>query len=308
MPLEPLNDASGTLRNLWANTRAWALTIFGMGTLFVFNGAQVLSLGIRPFWREGFRRFNRWCADTWWGLCVVAGDKLAGIRFVYTGENVPAKENAIVVANHQNMPDITTIMAFARSKQRLGDLKFFVKKKLKWFPGIGWGMQFLHCPFVDRTWSADREKITHTFHSLVDERIPMWLVSFVEGTRATTEKIAASREYALAKGHALTEHVLLPRTKGFAATVEGLRSHAEAVYDVTIGYVEGVPTLWQYIKGSVNRIHVHVRRFEIDELPQLESEVRQWLLDRFVEKDRLLAFFYEHGAFPEEPLPDEFAV
>jgi 1-acyl-sn-glycerol-3-phosphate acyltransferase len=308
MPLEPLREDLGFFANLGAAIRAWALTIFGMGTLFVFNGAQVASLGLKPFWKKGFRRFNRWCADSWWGLCVVAADKLAGIRFIYSGENVPARENAIVVANHQNMPDITTIMAFARSKHRLGDLKFFVKKKLKWFPGIGWGMQFLDCLFIDRTWSADREQITRTFQTLVDEQVAMWLVSFVEGTRATSAKIAASREYALSMGHELTEHVLLPRTKGFAATVQGLREHAEVVYDVTIGYVEGVPTLWQYIKGSVNRIHVHVRRFEIDELPHLDADIRQWLMDRFVEKDRLLDFFYAHGVFPEEPLPDDLAV
>jgi 1-acyl-sn-glycerol-3-phosphate acyltransferase len=308
MPLDPLREDLKPVANLWANARAWTLTVIGMGALFVFNGAQVASLGLKPFWKSGFRRFNRWCADTWWGLCVTAADRLAGIRFVYSGESVPPRENAIVVANHQNMPDITTIMAFARSKHRLGDLKFFVKKKLKWFPGIGWGMQFLDCLFVDRTWTADREKITRTFHTLVDEQVPMWLVSFVEGTRATRSKIAASREYALAKGHELTEHVLLPRTKGFAATVEGLRDHAEVVYDVTIGYVEGVPTLWQYIKGSVRRIHVHVRRFDIEDLPDVEADVRQWLMDRFVEKDRLLDFFYRHGAFPDEPLPAALAV
>ena len=58
------------------------------------------------------------------------------------------------------------------------------------------------------------------------------------------------------------------------------------MYDVTIGYVDGVPTLWQLIVGSVRRIHVHVRRFPTEELPRLESELRDWVLERYREKDR----------------------
>ena len=138
--------------------------------------------------------------------------------------------------------------------------------------------------------------------------MPVWLVSFVEGTRARLHKIEASREFALSRGLEPLQHVLLPRTKGFAATVQGLREHVPAVYDFTIGYEEGVPTLWQYIKGSVNRIHLHVRRFPVEEMPALEEDVRQWLLDRWIEKDQLLDRFYEKGSFPSEPLPQEMVV
>ena len=56
--------------------------------------------------------------------------------------------------------------------------------------------------------------------------------------------------------------MLIPRTKGFVASVEGLGDHLNAVYDFTIGYVDGVPSLWQYITGRVKQIHIHVRRFE----------------------------------------------
>ena len=67
---------------------------------------------------------------------------------------------------------------------------------------------------------------------------------------------------------------------------------------MTIGYVDGVPTLWQYITGSVERIHVHVRRFPIETLPRLEHELRDWLLARYREKDELLEHYYSHGVFP----------
>ncbi len=300
MPLPPLSDDGSFANRLWRNLRVAIPVAFWFGFLLVINITQTFSLVIKPFSLSAFRRVNRWCAGTWWGGCVVFAKRFNGTEVIVSGEDLPTDENVLVVSNHQQMPDITTIMALARSKGRLGDLKFFVKHALKWVPGIGWGMQFLNCPFLRRDWSADRERIDATFDTLVRERIPMWLVSFVEGTRATEAKIRASAEWAVERGLESTRHVLLPRTKGFVASVEGLGEHLNAVYDFTIGYVDGVPTLWQYITGRVKQIHVHIRRFPADELPGIESELKQWLMDRFYEKDALLEQYYQTGAFPGE--------
>jgi len=298
MPLPPLSDPAGTGTRIVRLAKAVPVTGIGFASLLVFNAAQTASLALLPFSRRAFRRFNRWCANTWWGACVVASQRLNGTRLVVTGENLPSNENALVLANHQDMPDIVALMILARSKRRLGDLKFFVKQALKWVPGVGWGMQFISCPFVRRDWTTDRERIRRTFDTLVREGIPVWLVSFAEGTRSTPDKLRESAEWALANGIEATRHVLVPRSKGFAATIEGLGSHLHAVYDVTIGYVDGVPTLWQYITGSVKRIHVHVRRFPIESLPKLEHELRDWLIDCYREKDALLEHYYSTGAFP----------
>jgi len=298
MPLPPLSNDESFAKRLWRNLRVSIPVAFWFAVLIVLNLTQTLSLVIKPISPSIFRRFNRWCASFWWGGCVVFADRFNGTRIIVSGEDLPTDENVLVVSNHQQMPDITTIMALARGKGRLGDLKFFVKHAIKWVPGVGWGMQFLNCPFLERDWSADRKKINATFATLVNERVPMWLVSFVEGTRATQAKILASAEWAVERGIEPTRHVLIPRTKGFVASVEGLGEHLNAVYDFTIGYVEGVPSLWQFITGRVNRIHVHVRRFPVDELPEIETELKQWLLDRFYEKDALLEEYYETGAFP----------
>lgn len=300
MPLPPLSHTAGTGTRLLRLAKAVPVTVLGFGSLLLFNAAQTASLLLLPFSRRAFRRFNRWCANTWWGACVVASQLLNGTRLDVTGENVPEGENALVLSNHQNMPDIVALMTLARRKRRLGDLKFFVKQALKWVPGVGWGMQFLSCPFVRRDWTADRERIRHTFDTLVRERIPVWLVSFAEGTRSTPDKLRANAEWAVERGLEPTRHVLIPRTKGFVATIQGLGDHLDAVYDVTIGYEIGVPTLWQYITGCVQRIHVHVRRFPIESLPRLEHELRDWLLSRYREKDALLEHYYSHGAFQSE--------
>jgi lysocardiolipin and lysophospholipid acyltransferase len=303
LPLGPLQESESLPCRWWRTAKAVVMTALGFSSLLFINLLQTLSLSLLPFSRRAFRRFNRWCANTWWGWCVVASQRFNKSRVIVTGDNVPDRENAIIVANHQQMPDITIIMAFARSKGRLGDLKWFVKRALGRVPGVGWGMKFINCPFVDRDWSADRDTIRRTFSKIVGERIPLWLINFSEGTRVTLAKIARSQEYARSVGARPLDHVLFPRTKGFVASVEGLRHHIDTVYDLTIGYVDGVPTLWQYVRGQVREAHLHVRRFAVEELPEHAEDLSRWLVERFEEKDRLLAHFYEYGVFPEGPLP-----
>jgi lysocardiolipin and lysophospholipid acyltransferase len=297
MPLQPLRDNSGPL----ATIRAFAILAVGFATLLPINLLQLLSLFVLPFSRRTFRAVNRWCADTWWGWCVTGAERFNGTQVIFTGDDVPKRENALLIANHQQMPDITAFMKFCKTKDRLGDMKYFVKKQLKWVHGMDWGMQFLDCLFIDRDWMADRETIRKTFSRIVDGNVPIYLVSFVEGTRLTLPKLAAAQDYAQAHGLRPPVHTLVPRTKGFVASVEGLRSHIDAVYDLTIAYDHAVPSLWQYLKGLVRRIHVHVRRFPIADLPNSADDLRQWLLDRWHDKDELLEHFYATGTFPQEP-------
>jgi hypothetical protein len=126
MPLPPLSPTAGTGTRLLRLAKAVPVTALGFASLLLFNAAQTASLLLLPISRKAFRRFNRWCANTWWGACVIASQRLNGTRLVVTGEELPADENALVLANHQNMPDIVALMILARGKRRLGDLKFFV--------------------------------------------------------------------------------------------------------------------------------------------------------------------------------------
>lgn len=299
MPLPPLSDPEQRRDRIRGVSQGLPLAAFLGSTLLGFNVIQTSSLAIRPVSRQAFRKVNRWAADSWWGLCVTSSELLFDLKLVLTGDEVPKRENAIIVANHQDMADIPFLMAYARSKERLGDLKWFVKKPIKYVPGIGWGMVFLDCLFVERSWNADRESIVATFKRILDDDIPIWLVSFVEGTRAAPEKIKSSKAYAEKSGLKPLDHVLLPRTKGFVATVRGLGDHIDAIYDVTIGYEKGVPTLWQYVKGYAPRAHLHVRRYPVASLPPSDDDLSTWLHERFREKDELLTHYYEHGAFPK---------
>jgi 1-acyl-sn-glycerol-3-phosphate acyltransferase len=278
-------------------------------SILVVNVVQTASLVLLPFSRPAFRAVNRSCAAFWWGLCVWSGAQAYGTRLVLTGDPVPRGENAILVANHQQMSDIFVLMMLAYPVGRLGDLKWFVKDPLKYVPGIGWGMLFLDCLFVKRNWDADRSRIEATFSKFKRDQIPIWLISFVEGTRAKPEKIARSQDYARTRGLPELKNVLLPRSKGFAASVQGLRGHLDAVYDITIGFPPRAgqssrpPSLWDIASGRAREFHVHFKRYPSRELPSELSEdlsgeaLSRWLVERFQEKDALMARFKSEGKF-----------
>lgn len=127
------------------------------------------------------------------------------------------------------------------------------------------------------------------------------LVSYSEATRYTKSKRLEAEAWCKANEKRMPQHTLYPRTKGFIACVQNLRStsHVKAVYDCTVAYAnkngnifQQPPTFAQSImlpRLDENwRFFVHVERHPIEELPKSDEEIAQWLEDRWVEKgDRL---------------------
>ncbi|MBL0312753.1 MAG: acyltransferase [Holophagaceae bacterium] len=202
------------------------------------------------------------------------------------------------MANHRDYSDILILLFLGALKSRLGDMKWFIKDVLKYLPGVGWGMLFLDCIFVKRNWTADRGSVEKTFAKVKKEDIPIWLVSFLEGTRLTPKKLEASQSYMASLDLAPTHHVMFPRTKGFVASVRGLGDHIQAIYDVTIVYEGPVMKLWEILMGNPRNIYLYVRRFPVAGLPSDDRELAEWAIRLFAEKDRLIEQFRETGAFP----------
>ncbi|KAI9315921.1 hypothetical protein BX666DRAFT_270188 [Dichotomocladium elegans] len=106
--------------------------------------------------------------------------------------------------------------------------------------------------------------------------------------------------------------LLLPRSAGLRLCLETLDTSVEYLYDLTVGY-EGIgPTEIPEDKYTIRSIfglggaypkhvHIYLRRFKIADLPVHDENLfAQWVFDRYVEKDGLLAHFYERGCFPGE--------
>ena len=303
MPLPPLDSPKSPLPQI----RGWLVGIPAVivlsVTVIIYNLSQIVSLVVAPFSRRGHRRFMAMGAVAWWRLFLFLSRLCHGVRVEFSGDPVRPGENALIIANHQQMTDITFLTFVAERGERLGDLKWFVKDEVKYVPGIGWGMLLLDNLFVKRDWMKDKERIEGTFRRLREGGMPFWVVLFAEGTRLTAKKLERSSRIRARQGKRELRHLLTPHTRGFAATVEGLGERLDAVYDLTFGYKVGVPSLWQYILGYGRRAWIHVRRHDAAALPQEREELSQWMEDRFAEKDELLERFYTDGGFEAEPSP-----
>eukprot|EP01104_Vermistella_antarctica_P004476 TRINITY_DN1491_c0_g2_i1.p1 TRINITY_DN1491_c0_g2~~TRINITY_DN1491_c0_g2_i1.p1 ORF type:complete len:354 (-),score=57.57 TRINITY_DN1491_c0_g2_i1:57-1118(-) len=224
-----------------------------------------------------------------------------GISYRYTGVRLPPRENAIVICNHIYWLDWLNCFSLASRTHRLGACKFFAKDIIKYIPGLGWGLYLLDSVFLSRNWGDDREAIMETFKKLRDHKMPVWMIFYPEGTRRTKEKLEASQRFAESRGLRRLNHVLMPRTKGFAATVMGLRDGAvDALYDFTLGYQDNSPPdLIESMCGQTSKdVFIHVRRWAITDLPTSKEGLADFIIKVFQEKDDLMAHFTEHGCFP----------
>ncbi|MBF0442399.1 MAG: acyltransferase [Oligoflexales bacterium] len=297
--MKKLVNKHSVMFRIW-RTFFTAAIVAALFVLLLFVNLLQLSafILIKPFSLRLFVEINRFFAINYWYLYVIWLEKLYGCEIVFSGDRLPVGENVIFMLNHQNIADAPLLISLAWRKRRLGDLKFFVKNVVKWLPGPGWGLYFLGTLYVKRDWLKDKEYIKRTFQRIIDHNLPFWLVSFLEGTRITRQKLARSQEYARKKGLKILNHLLIPRTKGFVASVNALRGKIDAVYDGTIIYPDGVPYLWQFMMGIVPRVHFHVKRYPISEIPRIDSEIASWVMKRFEEKDQMLSDFYCRDILP----------
>lgn len=220
-------------------------------------------------------------------------------NIIFAGDELPAGESAIVVANHVDWTDFYLIQYLAVRAGMLGRCRWFAKQQLKWVPFLGWGLWAMGMPLVSRKWTRDQAEMDRVFHGVVDRKWPMWLIAYSEGTRFTPKKHAEAAAWCKAHDRPIPKHLLYPRTKGFVATVQKLRQapHVKAVYDVTIAYAKGTkfmspPSFIQTVShsnlGDSWKMYVHVNRHEISSLPSSSDGLAKWLEDRWIEKGERL--------------------
>lgn len=248
----------------------------------------ILALLIWPFSRKIHYRTNCFLANTWGEFCVWWARVVCRIKIEEHGDAINQHENTIVIANHQCMADLITTLTFASRRGRIGDTKSFSKNSMKYWPGLGWALVLLDFIIVKRDWQKDATSVQRMYDRILRRGAPFWLVIFPEGTRITSEKLKRSQEYARQKNLSELQHVLLPRTKGFVSALESLHEKIDAVYDLTIDYGASVPSLWQVACGSPCHVVITVRRYPMSALPVHETEIKEWLYQRFVEKNKQL--------------------
>lgn len=249
------------------------------GSALLIDGAGGLALGVARL-----AGAPRWAVATaqsailraWMSIYVGHMELYGRMTLSVQGDPFVPGESALVVCNHRSWTDTIVLYSLARQVGAHGDVKFFTKRSLLWFPVYGLaGVLCNVCLFIQRDMSAAAGAFlslrTHLTGSDGDDvggavgatklggaaasrggvgggaaataaapkpgRFPpFWLINYLEGTRRTPAKVAQSQAFATSRGLPVLSHVLLPRTKGFIASAAALRGAATAVYDVTIGY------------------------------------------------------------------------
>lgn len=277
--------------------RLVAITIVLGIPLIISNLTQfILAIPLLPF-PQFARKFHRRFATIWWRYAVIVLKSFYHYRVVYSGAPLNPKESAFMICNHQEMPDVLALLFVGRYFNILSSLIFFAKESLRHVPIAGWAMQLVGTIYVKSNWTEDKKTVTDAFAKANKGPFPIWPVCFVEGSRITQRRIDRGHIYAEAHNLPKLHWVLIPRTKGFLATLDALSEHIKTVYDVTIGYPDGIPSLWQYLQGHCLETHIHVKRYSIEELPKDPEERRKWLIDLYVQKDQLIYNFVVNNKF-----------
>ncbi|XP_071524725.1 1-acyl-sn-glycerol-3-phosphate acyltransferase epsilon-like isoform X2 [Panulirus ornatus] len=240
-------------------------------------------------------------------------------------EALKKRESVLYLANHQSTVDWLVADMVSIRGGSLGHLRYVMKDTLQLIPLYGHYFYTHGCIYVKRG-RFNQEKMIRALEYLRDPNIPTWLVIFPEGTRyypSTPKVIEKSEQYArdnslqgtsvetaVKNGHDGTsrneqklvlKHHLIPKVKGTWLVAGRLHDKFDAVYDVSVFYEgtvsqDGVrgnaPQLIEFLMGKCRRVHIHIRRIPMTEVPQQEEELKSWLHNLYLEKDVLAENFF----------------
>ncbi|XP_039915941.1 1-acyl-sn-glycerol-3-phosphate acyltransferase delta isoform X1 [Hirundo rustica] len=272
----------------------------------IINFIQLFTLILWPINKQLFRRINcrlAYCISSqmvmlleWWSGtdCTLYTDPESYHKY--------GKENAIVILNHNFEIDFLCGWNFCERFGVLGSSKVLAKKELSYMPVIGWMWYFLEIVFCKRKWEEDRKTVVQKLLNLRDYPENFWFLIHCEGTRFTEQKHQISMQVAEAKGLPKLKYHLLPRTKGFAVTVQCLRNVVSAVYDSTLNFRNNEnPTLLGVLNGKKYHADLYVRRIPLEDVPEDEQECSSWLHKLYQEKDAFQEEYYRTGTYPAVP-------
>lgn len=96
------------------------------------------------------------------------------------------------------------------------------------------------------------------------------------------------------------KHHLIPRTKGFTASLAALKAKCPSILDIQLVFKPtdpNEPTVANLLHGRGVTGYMHVRRIDMKSLPDDEAGAAEWVQQLFREKDQLQESFLTHGDF-----------
>jgi len=225
-----------------------------------------------------------------------------------TEEIFNKKENVLYLGNHQSTVDWIVCNMVAIRQGSIGHLRYVMKDTLQMVPLYGLYFYEHGCIYVKRG-EFKQKKMESSLEYLQDPKIKSWTVIFPEGTCfGPTEYHLIKKSLKAANDSGLKPLVnhLTPRYRGTFLALSKLRCNLDAIYDVTVVYSGSMneknervssPQLVDFLLGKSPELYIHVRRLPIADVPEDESEFKQWMHQLFLEKDEIITRFYRDGHF-----------
>jgi len=280
-----------TLRGILTLTLIVLNLVFWATPLYIVALAKLLP---SPRTRARCDQALVWLASRW-----ISGNQLIfrltqNIDWDIDGlEGLARDEWYLVICNHQSWVDILVLQGVFNG--RIPFLKFFLKKQLIKVPVLGLAWWALDFPFMQRhsreylqkhpeakgqDLEATRRACEHF------SQHPTSVMNFVEGTRFTPEKHAASASP--------YRHLLKPRAGGTAFVLGAMGDILHRMLDVTIVYPGGTPSLWDLCCGRLHTVRVRVMQRDIPAWvrqgdyqgdPEFRVRFQAWLGQLWQQKD-----------------------
>lgn len=115
------------------------------------------------------------------------------------------------------------------------------------------------------------------------------ILNFLEGTRFTHLKHNQQKSP--------YQHLLIPKTGGFAFALSAMKDQLHSILDVTIVYPNGAVSMSQTMNGMLNEVVVHVREIAIPQAlldgnyledAGFRDQVQTWIRELWLQKDQLI--------------------
>jgi len=165
-----------------------------------------------------------------------AGSKMTVYMDKEDFEKHAGKEHVLLIMNHKYEIDWLNGWMICDKLGVLGNCKAYAKKAIRYVPIIGWGWWLAEFVFLNRNFDQDKTIITEQLKVVFSYPDPTWLLLNAEGTRFTPAKHEASVKFAQERGMPVLKHHLIPRTKGFTASLAPIRGLCPVIYDINLAY------------------------------------------------------------------------
>jgi 1-acyl-sn-glycerol-3-phosphate acyltransferase len=208
--------------------------------------------------------------------------------------NLNPKGWYFVSSNHQSWVDIFVLQHVLNGK--IPFLKFFLKQELIRVPIMGQAWWALDFPFMKRFSKSYLEKHPEMKGKDVEttqqtcakfKHIPTSVMNFLEGTRFTDTKHE--------KQDSPYQHLLKPKSGGFAFALNAMGDKFQSLLDCTIVYPNGIPSFVDFMQGKVPEVIVRIREVPIpaefchgdyENDAEFKQAFQTWISDLWSEKDQ----------------------